>query len=75
MSRSTRFTIWLAERVLRLTRSRIVHRPLPADDPLQCRPDIARAVAALGWQPHVALEDGLQRTIDYFERLLRARVA
>ncbi|HUZ11880.1 MAG TPA: UDP-glucuronic acid decarboxylase family protein [Caulobacteraceae bacterium] len=51
--------------------SRLVHRPLPADDPRQRRPDIARAEAQLGWAPATALEDGLARTIAYFEALLR----
>src|SRR5580704_1429177 len=62
----------LAEHVIGLTgsRSAIVYRPLPADDPLQRCPDIAKAKAILGWQPSVKLEDGLLRTIDYFEKLL-----
>ena len=64
----------LAERVLALTgsRSRIVFRPLPQDDPMQRCPDISRAREVLGWSPVVGLEDGLQRTIDYFETLLSA---
>jgi UDP-glucuronate decarboxylase len=62
----------LAEKVLRLTRSRsrLVRRPLPADDPQRRRPDIARARHHLGWEPKVALDDGLERTIDYFRREL-----
>jgi dTDP-glucose 4,6-dehydratase len=58
----------LAERVLALTGSRspIVERPLPVDDPRVRRPDIARARAQLGWEPQVTLEDGLRRTIEYF---------
>lgn len=62
----------LAELVLRLTKSgsRIVHQPLPADDPRQRRPDISLAKQALDWEPTVNLEDGLRRTIDYFERTL-----
>jgi UDP-glucuronate decarboxylase len=62
----------LASEVIRLTnsRSKIVFRNLPADDPLQRCPDISKAQSVLGWQPKVKLESGLQRTIDYFDRLL-----
>jgi UDP-glucuronate decarboxylase len=62
----------LAEKVIALTgsRSTIEARPLPADDPRQRQPDIARAKAVLGWQPKVQLEEGLTRTIAYFDRLL-----
>ncbi len=65
----------LAERVIRLTNSssKIVHRPLPQDDPLQRCPDIARARDILGWEPRVRLDDGLTRTIAYFDRLLTER--
>lgn len=58
----------LAELTLKLVggKSRIVHRPLPADDPRQRRPDISLARRVLGWEPKVALEEGLQRTIAYF---------
>ena len=70
------FTIrQLADSVISLTgsKSRIVFRPLPADDPLQRRPDIARAREYLGdWQPAVQLEEGLQKTIAYFDQLLTA---
>jgi UDP-glucuronate decarboxylase len=64
------FTILeLAERVIRLTgsSSRIVFKPLPADDPTQRRPDIALAQRELGWQPTIELEEGLRRTIAYFK--------
>ena len=59
----------LAERVIRLTgsRSRIVFKPLPADDPTQRRPSIALAQRELGWQPTIELEEGLRRTIAYFK--------
>ena len=64
----------LATEIIDLTgsRSRIEHQPLPSDDPLQRRPDIARAAAALGWEPRVGLRDGLARTIAYFDGLLAA---
>jgi UDP-glucuronate decarboxylase len=63
----------LASMVIALTasRSRIVHRPLPQDDPRQRRPDISKANDVLGWAPQTALHDGLKRTIAYFEELLR----
>jgi UDP-glucuronate decarboxylase len=63
----------LAAEVIELTgsRSRIVHRPLPQDDPRQRRPDISKAGEALGWVPQTPLREGLIRTIDYFEKLLK----
>jgi len=63
----------LASMVIELTasRSRIVHRPLPQDDPRQRRPDISKANDLLGWAPHTGLREGLTRTIGYFEELLR----
>jgi len=62
----------LAEKVLQLTgsKSQLVYRPLPSDDPLQRQPDIAKARSELGWEPTVQLEEGLRRTISYFENLL-----
>ncbi len=65
----------LAERIVELTgsRSAIVHRPLPVDDPMQRCPDITMARRVLGWEPTVALDDGLGRTIAYFRRLLGNR--
>jgi len=62
----------LAETILRLTgsRSEIVYRPLPADDPTQRQPDIAKARAVLQWEPKVGLEDGLRETVAYFKRIL-----
>jgi UDP-glucuronate decarboxylase len=62
----------LADRVIALTgsRSRIVTRPLPADDPVQRCPDIGVARSVLGWEPRVPLDDGLKETIAYFRQLL-----
>ena len=65
----------LAELVLALTgsRSAIVYRTLPVDDPVQRCPNIAQAQTVLGWQPHTELKDGLARTISYFDWLLSGR--
>jgi UDP-glucuronate decarboxylase len=62
----------LAEKVLKLagSKSRLIHRPLPADDPKQRQPDIALAREKLGWEPRVVLEDGLKETIAYFRNVL-----
>ena len=62
----------VAETILRLTGSpsRIVHRPLPEDDPTQRCPDISKAEELLGWGPQVGLEEGLEKTIAYFQALL-----
>jgi dTDP-glucose 4,6-dehydratase len=62
----------LAELVLKLTGSRspIVERPLPTDDPKVRQPDITRARQTLGWEPHISLEDGLTRTIAYFREIV-----
>jgi UDP-glucuronate decarboxylase len=62
----------LAEHIIRLTRSKskLVFNPLPQDDPLQRRPDISLARNQLNWQPAVPLEDGLKKTIEYFQRNL-----
>jgi dTDP-glucose 4,6-dehydratase len=58
----------IAREILRLTgsKSRIVYRPLPEDDPKVRQPDIARARTLLGWEPKVPLEEGLRKTLDYF---------
>lgn len=59
----------LAEETLRLlpeSKSKIVYRPLPQDDPKRRKPDIALAKELLGWEPKVPLAEGLARTIDYF---------
>ena len=62
----------LAEKIIAMTgsRSKLEFRPLPVDDPVQRCPDITRAKEVLGWQPRVPLENGLQKTIAYFDRLL-----
>lgn len=65
----------LAEKVIEMTgsRSRLVYKPLPADDPTQRKPDIALAKKKLAWEPKVSLEEGLKKTISYFEEELRSR--
>ncbi len=62
----------LAERIVALTgsKSRIVEKPLPADDPKKRKPDITRARTLLGWEPTVSLEEGLPKTLDYFRKKL-----
>jgi UDP-glucuronate decarboxylase len=67
------FTIrQLAEMVIEVTgsASKIVHHPLPMDDPKQRQPDISKALELLDWRPKVLLRDGLVKTVAYFERLL-----
>ena len=61
----------LAEKVLSLipeSKSKLVYRPLPGDDPKRRKPDIELAKALLGWEPKIALEEGLKKTIEYFTR-------
>ena len=62
----------LAQTVIKLTasNSRIVHKELPQDDPQQRKPDISRAKEVLGWEPTIELEEGVQRTIEYFQKVL-----
>jgi UDP-glucuronate decarboxylase len=65
----------LAERIIALTgsRSELKFHPLPADDPRQRRPDISKATSTLKWAPRIALDEGLRRTIAYFEGVLSRR--
>ena len=68
------FTILeLAEKVIKLTgsKSKIVYNPLPKDDPMQRQPDIALAKEKLGWEPKIELDEGLQKTVDYFAGYLK----
>jgi dTDP-glucose 4,6-dehydratase len=62
----------LAEHIIKITgsKSRIVSRPLPVDDPKVRQPDITRARTLLGWEPRVGLDEGLTHTIAYFRRKL-----
>jgi UDP-glucuronate decarboxylase len=61
----------LATKVIEMTgaRSELVEQPLPADDPKQRRPDISVAKEVLGWEPKIQLDQGLERTVDYFSRM------
>jgi dTDP-glucose 4,6-dehydratase len=65
----------IARTIIKLvgSRSKIVYRPLPVDDPKQRRPDITRARTLLGWEPKVNLEEGLMKTVDYFKKKLADR--
>ncbi len=68
------FTILqLAEKVIELigSKSKIIFKPLPSDDPLQRKPDISLAKEKLNWEPKIHLEEGLKKTIEYFDNLLK----
>lgn len=68
------FTILeLAELVIQLTnsKSKLIFMPLPSDDPMQRKPDITLAKAKLDWEPKIALKEGLEKTITYFDNLLK----
>jgi UDP-glucuronate decarboxylase len=70
----TEFTILeLAQKVIDISgsKARIIHKALPQDDPKQRKPDIALARKELHWTPKIALEEGLTRTIEYFDKLLK----
>ena len=73
MGNPVEFTIHeLAETVIRLTgsKSKLVFKPLPEDDPLQRQPDISMAKNELNWEPEITLEDGLIKTIEYFKSII-----
>jgi UDP-glucuronate decarboxylase len=63
----------LAKKIIDMTssRSKIIFLPLPVDDPFQRRPDITLAMEKLKWEPVIKLEEGLDKTIDYFKKSLR----
>lgn len=65
----------LAQKIIELTnsKSKIVYRPLPGDDPKQRQPDITLAKEKLGWEPKIRLEEGLLKTIPYFEEVLSGK--
>ncbi len=68
------FTILeLAQKIIEITgsKSKIVYEPLPSDDPMQRKPDITLAKSKLDWEPKIKLEDGLVKTIEYFDNLLK----
>ena len=74
MGNPNEFTIKeLAELVIELTgtKSKLIYEPLPNDDPLQRKPDISLAKKELDWEPHIQLKDGLVKTINYFEELIK----
>jgi UDP-glucuronate decarboxylase len=67
------FTIYeLAQKVIAMTGSvsKIIHLPLPADDPKQRKPDITLARDKLGWEPKISLDEGLKPTIEYFDKII-----
>jgi UDP-glucuronate decarboxylase len=65
----------LAEKIIKLSgsKSKLVFKPLPQDDPHRRKPDISKAEKILKWHPKVHLDDGLTRTIEYFKTILKAR--
>ena len=77
LGNSTEFAILdLAKKIIKLTNSEsnIIYKPLPEDDPKRRKPDIILAKEKLGWQPIIDLEDGLAKTIEYFDVLLAKRI-
>lgn len=73
----TEFTILgLAKKIIKLTnsKSKIIYKPLPEDDPRRRKPGIILTKEKLGWQPIIDLEDGLAKTIEYFDVFLAKRI-
>ena len=73
LGNSSEFTILeLAEKILALTgsKSKLVFKPLPLDDPKVRRPDITLAKKYLNWSPQIKLDEGLNKTIEYFNKIL-----
>jgi len=73
LGNNSEFTmIELAEKVLTLTgsKSRLIFKPLPLDDPRQRQPDLTKAKAELDWEPSISLDDGLKETINYFKKIV-----
>lgn len=71
------FTIkQLAELVIEKTKSKskIIYKPLPTDDPTKRKPDITKAKETLGWEPKITLDEGLTKTIEYFKNLDYSKV-
>ena len=66
----------IARTIIQLTgsKSKLVYRPLPEDDPKVRQPDITRARTLLGWEPKVGLEEGLTKTLEYFRSRSRSEV-
>ena len=74
LGNNSEFTmIELAEKVLNLTnsKSKLIFKPLPLDDPRQRQPDLTKAKKELDWEPSVSLDDGLKETINYFKKIVR----
>ena len=74
LGNNSEFTmIELAEKVLTLTgsKSKLIFKPLPLDDPRQRQPDLTKAKAELDWKPSISLDDGLKETINYFKKIVR----
>lgn len=71
---SERTILEFAEKIIRLTNSnsKIIFKPLPSDDPTRRRPDISLAKEKLDWEPKIDIDDGLTRTINYFDTLLKS---